>query len=218
MAWYQRNYFNFFYLIILTALIILLNEFYFIIFCVNFKGVNNLVDLQYNNTLVKYCNQIHSLQVQRAFDASANFIIQNPNYNVNICKYLWVENNFLYNFHKKSLYNHLNVCIGKYNNIYVNLQLTHHQKFQDFTLFSDKDVFGKKSNQFICNNLYFYSGEYAQLFYNSNALQSNNSLNSYKNFENFIPESIDTIKSQNFINQHEKELRNNIIKGFNLNK
>ena len=85
MAWYQRNYF---YIIILAALIILLNEFRYIVFCVSFKGVNNLVDLQHNRTLIKHCNQISSLKVQHAFDASANFIIQNPNYSINICKYL----------------------------------------------------------------------------------------------------------------------------------
>ena len=87
MAWYQRSYFSLFYVIILSAAIILFNQIGFMTSCVDFRGINNLVNLQHNSTLIKHCSQIHSLKVQRAFDESANFIIQNPNYNINICKY-----------------------------------------------------------------------------------------------------------------------------------
>ena len=226
MAWYQRNYFNFngfnfkkYILPVLFSILIVISlEYSFLFNCFSIKGVGNLKIVNHGNISFRTCNQISELNAKNAFDIALNYFIQNQNYKFNICKYLYVENNMLYDFSKRSCYYHPNIFLGNFNELSINLQLSHNFDNNNFNFISNPDVFGLFKDQKICNQIYIYDGCYQKLFYNYKNISANEILKSFDNYNNFKMDNGKSLKTEKFLFDNKNNIINNFNSGFNIKK
>lgn len=211
MAWYPRNYFK---LLLVILILILLQDWVIFVQCGNLKSISFLKEIAHNNLKFKCSPEILDIQAKIAFDASADYFINNPTLKLSFCRYLNVRNSLLYDFDKKSPYFHPNCYLGKFNNLHVNLQLTH-KKIKNFVELSDIDVVGKKRPQYINEQIYIYN-DYNQVFLNLFNLPMNKKLEIYNNCNLFSPKPENAIKTEKFLSELSETFFNCYKNGFGL--
>lgn len=213
MAWYKRSYFK--YLIIIIILI-LLQDFIIIVNCVNLKIEPFLKEIKHGTTIFKTPLNVNELYARLAFDKSVDYIINNPNPKLNICKFLDVikDKNLLKTFNKRTPFNHPHCFLGNFDNFNVLLQLTH-QEIDGFKFFSKTDLLRSGNDQFISENLYFYPN-YEKVFLNLSGLNLNEKLNQYQNYKSFLPNKKMIHESEFFINNEYEKLVLEFKQKYNL--
>lgn len=217
MKAYKVTITNIFILSIISAITIYFSEYYSLTQCVNIKkleGLNNLKSYNGNGVNFNFCKQISEEVAVDAFNAAKNNYINNSNPKIGLCKYLYSNNNLLYNFHKQSPYSHPSFFLGTYNGLYVNLQLSHSSVNGAFNIFSKKDVIGREFSQYINPNINIYSRELHKIFYNLDMLKNNEVLQSFYNYEEFKINHKNSIESQNYLFEFEKSIKNNFLNVF----
>ena len=195
------------YNLIIAIIFCFLLNWNFNIYCFSIKNVPEalLKELQYRDITFKCSVEIPN---EIAFQSIDNFLFNNykNNLNFSISKYYKIENNIAIPFYKHSCYAHPNLFLGTFNNLYWNLQFSHHMHNENFINITDRDMFLSIKNQYICNQLYIYNSIFKQQFLNFDNLIKND-LTVYKNENSNLIQKYLNVNNSKFHNIVNKALK-----------